>query len=338
MDKKPAATLRSPPGIEGIHWPLILTGGIPAHVPMQVQFEISQWWDPERILAYQLAQLRNVMAHAKKTTPFYRHRLKAALALSTGRDMNLSDFQQIPILTRNEFQDAGDSIQSTAVPASHGGTHSIRTSGSTGQPLSLKGTHVTAMFHKAMTLRLNLWHRKDFSQKSLAFRTMKPGESTIRNPPTSGPVVNYGGSVKVSMAQPASTLLEIMKEENPAYLTIHPSVLKELLYISRHQGYQPANLRAVSTLGEILYPELRERCERQWNVRVIDNYSCMEFGVLALQCPDYPHYHVQSECSLINATLRKWRYGGSGGALRLWPRSACAKAHHRTRAQHGSST
>jgi phenylacetate-CoA ligase len=267
---------------------------------MQVEFEISQWWDSKRILACQLAQLPNVVVHAAKTTPFYKRRLEAALTLSEGRDLSLSTFRQIPILTRSEFQDAGDSIQSTAVPASHGGVHTIRTSGSTGEPLSLKGTQVTAMFQNAMKLRLTLWQRQDFSQKSLAFRTMKPGESVERIPPrTSGSLVSFGGSVKVSMAQPASTLLEIMKEENPAYLTVHPSVLKELLYISRVRGYQPANLKAVSTLGEILYPELRERCEHQWNVKVIDNYSCMEFGVLALQCPEHRHYHVQSECSLI---------------------------------------
>ncbi len=300
MGETPAATSpKPPPGIEGILWPPILTGGIPAHLPMQVQFEISQWWEPKQILFYQMAQLRSVMAHAAKTTPFYRHRLEAALAHSAERSLSLSTFQQIPILTRSEFQDAGDSINSTAVPASHGAIIHISTSGSTGQPLTLRGTQVMAMYETAMRLRFNLWHRRDFSQKSLAFRTMDPGESTKRVAPASGPVVKYGESVTVSMAQPASALLEIMKEENPAYIIIHPSVLKELLYLSREQSYQPANLKAVRTLGEILYPELRERCQRQWNVQVTDNYSAMEFGTLALQCPVFPHYHMQSECSLI---------------------------------------
>ena len=266
---------------------------------MQVQFEISQWWEPKQILFYQLAQLRSVMAHAAKTTPFYKHRLEAALAHSAGRDLSLSTFQKIPILTRSEFQDAGDSINSTAVPASHGAINDISTSGSTGQPLTLRGTEVTAMYGAAMMLRFNLWHRRDFSQKSLAFRTLKPGESTRRVASSWGAVALPGESITVSMAQPASALLEIMKAEDPDYIGVHPSVLKELLYVSREQGYQPANLKAVRTLGEVLYPELRERCQRQWNVQVTDNYSAMEFGALALQCPEYPHYHMQSECSLI---------------------------------------
>ena len=52
-------------------------------------------------------------------------------------------------------------------------------------------------------------------------------------------------------------------------------------------------------MGEILYPELRERCQHQWNVRVADIWSCQEFGPLALQCPEHPHYHVQSEHVLV---------------------------------------
>jgi phenylacetate-CoA ligase len=264
---------------------------------MQVQLEISQWWQPDRILFYQLAQLRNVMAHAAMTTFFYRDRLEAALAQSD-KGLNLTDFQQIPILTRSEFQDAGDSIISMAVPVSHGATHGIRTSGSTGQPLTLKGTKVTGMYNSALSLRNNLWHRRDFMQKMLAFRTMKPGESA-HHKSRWGPVINGGESIRVSMAQPARTLLKIIQAIEPAYIVIHPSVLKELLYVSREQGYQPANLKEVSSTGEILYPELRERCQRQWNVRVSDLYSCEEFGILALECPEHPHYHVQSEHILI---------------------------------------
>jgi phenylacetate-CoA ligase len=264
---------------------------------MQVQFELSQWWGAYRILTYQLAQLRSAMDHAANTTSFYRKRLETALARST-KGLNLTDFRQIPILTRNEFQDAGDSINSMAVPDSHGAVHAVRTSGSTGQPLTLRNTEVTRTYNSAITLRGHLWHRRDFSHKFLAFRTMKPGESISRYPYW-GPVINAGEGVTVSMAQPVSVLLEIFKTENPGYLVAHPSVLKELLYLSREQGYQPVNLKEVSTVGEILYPELRERCQRQWNVRVSDIWSCQEFGPLALQCPEYPHYHVQSEHTLI---------------------------------------
>jgi phenylacetate-CoA ligase len=232
---------------------------------LQVQFEISQWLGPDRILSFQLAQLRNVIAHAAKTTPYYKNQLEVALAqLKT--NLSLTVFRQIPILTRSKFQDAGDSINSKAVPDSHGAILDVRTSGSTGQPLALKNTEVTRTYNSALSLRNSLWHRRDFSQKSLSFRTMRPGEAPRRS--TWGPVINAGQSIRASMAQPTSILLNILRMEDPAYLVVHPSVLKELLYVSREQDYQPANLKEVRCMGEILYPELRERCQRQWNVRV----------------------------------------------------------------------
>lgn len=295
--KEASVTRSQKPLVDGIIWPPFVTGSVTPLLVMQIQFEISQWWDPARILSYQLAQLRYVIAHAAKTTPFYRDRLAAVLAQSK-KKLSLDVFRQIPILTRSEFQDAGDSINSTAVPASHGASHTHRTSGSTGEPLTLKGTQVTKMFNSAKNLRSHLWHRRDFSQKCLTFRTMKPGEPTKRSPAW-GPAVDPGESVIVNTSQPVSDLLEIMKAEDPAYILLYPSVLKDLLRIAREQGYHPDNLRQVSTLGEILYPELREQCERQWNVQVTDGYSCEEFGSLALQCPEHPHYHIQSETTLI---------------------------------------
>jgi phenylacetate-CoA ligase len=32
---------------------------------------------------------------------------------------------------------------------------------------------------------------------------------------------------------------------------------------------------------------------------MVDMYTCQEAGYLALQCPDHPHYHVQSENVLL---------------------------------------
>jgi len=285
--------------VDGLVWPQIATGGSTAIMAMQVQFDISQWWTPERILAYQLAQLGSVIEHAARTVPFYQQRLKSVLNKGSAAGLDMDTFRTIPILTRSQFQDAGTSIFSTAIPSSHGRTFNIRTSGSTGEPLELKGTEVTNLFVAARSLRNQLWHRRDFSQKFMSFRTMKGGK-TIQETPAWGPSANPGKAIKINMALPARTLLDYMRKEKPRYIEIHPSVLKELLNQASEDNFIPAELIEVKTMGEILYPELRHRCQKQWNVKVSDNYSCEEFGILAMQCPEQPeHYHVQSETQLI---------------------------------------
>ncbi len=299
QNARAASTKSSTGAVDSLIWPQIETGGASVIMAMQVQFEISQWWEPEQILSYQLAQLSAVIKHASSTVPFYQQRLQPILKKIAASGLDMETFRSIPILTRSEFQDAGTRIMSKAIPRSHGRTCTIRTSGSTGEPLELKGTEVTALLVAARSLRYHLWHRRDFTQKSMSFRTMK-GDQTVNEIPAWGPSPNPGKAYKVSMVLPAKDLLGYIQKEEPGYIEIHPSVLKELLNQADEQKYIPTNLKEVRTMGEILYPELRYRCQEQWNVKVSDLYSCEEFGILAMQCPEQPeHYHVQSESQLI---------------------------------------
>jgi len=276
------------PAIDGLVWPQIITGGATPVMAMQVQFEMSQWWEPERLLQYQLAQLALVIEHANRTVPFYQSRLQPVLTNGSASGLTMDSFRSIPILTRGEFQSAGQQVFSTAIPPDHGNTFLLRTSGSTGEPLEIKGTEVTALYVVARSLRYHLWHRRDFSQKSLSFRTMKGGHKIQE------------ASYTVNMSLPAKTLIDFLRKEQPVYIELHPSVLKELLNIASEQNFIPSNLIEVRTMGEILYPELRSRCQEQWNVKVSDLYSTQEVGILAMQCPEQPeHYHVQSECVLL---------------------------------------
>ena len=58
-------------------------------------------------------------------------------------------------------------------------------------------------------------------------------------------------------------------------------------------------LSQVSTLSEIVEPALRGDCARVWGAIVCDVYSCEELGMVAIQCQDHPHYHVQSESVFV---------------------------------------
>jgi phenylacetate-CoA ligase len=60
-----------------------------------------------------------------------------------------------------------------------------------------------------------------------------------------------------------------------------------------------ARLREVRTFGELVEPRVREECLEIWGLNIVDIYSSQEVGYLALQCPDYIQYHVQSENVLV---------------------------------------
>ena len=50
---------------------------------------------------------------------------------------------------------------------------------------------------------------------------------------------------------------------------------------------------------EAVDPELHEICRRVWNVPLVDEYSAMETGPIATQCPDHIHYHVNAENVIV---------------------------------------
>jgi len=106
-------------------------------------------------------------------------------------------------------------------------------------------------------------------------------------------------------------------EINPHYLVTFPTNLAALLRLSEHRKCRPSRLKQVGTMSEVLDPEVREACRSIWGVPLVDTYSSREFGPIALQCPEYPHYHVQSENVLVEVLDEQGDPCPPGGVGRL---------------------
>jgi phenylacetate-CoA ligase len=98
---------------------------------------------------------------------------------------------------------------------------------------------------------------------------------------------------------PLARQLEILAARRPHVLIMYPSNARALCRLARRRGVRLPDLRVVSTYGEPLPPDVRAACRETWGVPVQDAYSCEEAGFIALQCPRYEHYHVQSESALV---------------------------------------
>ena len=293
----------------GIVWPALPAPGDAVLLALMYQFEQSEWWPPETLLAAQLSQLELLLAHAVRTVPYYRKRLKAAVKPGAGR-LTLERWRRLPLLRRQDIQESGPALVSRNLPKSHGSARDIRTSGSTGRPITVKNTQITRLFNRAVNLRYHLWHDRDFSATVASIRVLdrnaakgaaagKHARWAYGYP--SGPMVFF------DVTKPVSEQLAWLERQNPDYLLTYPSNLAALLRRSQETGVRPANLREAITLSEVLDPAVRAACKRVWKVPVTDSYSTQEFGMIALQCPEHPHYHVQAESALVEVL-------GPGGA------------------------
>lgn len=281
-------------GVVGIGWPRLPRRSETLVLALQVQFNATQWWTPERLLAQQLAQAQRVIRHAARTVPFYRERLAGLSDLAPGR-LTMERFRAIPPLTRRDIQEAGKDLWSGALPPGHGTPRPSRTSGSSGRPIEFLNTFVTALMAAALTLRGHLWHNRDLSQKNLKVRVAFTTGTRERW----APVPWSGTSVQVSGKLPIDELFAHLLDEDPAYLEAHPHQILGLLQRSEQTGQRPGSLREARSFGETLDPWLREKCRALWGVPMVDNYSAEEFGTIAHQCPASTNLHVMAESVLL---------------------------------------
>jgi phenylacetate-CoA ligase len=283
--------------LPGIGWPALPAPSDAAVLALNYQFEQSQWWPRRAIEAMQLRQAEQLLAHAWRTVPFHRERLAPLKGLKRG-NLTMEAWRRIPLLTRDDIQDAGPALLSRSVPNDHRPTYDIRTSGSTGKPVEIKGTVVTNLFFRALNLRYHVWHGRNFSATTGSITRARPGSGSDK-PRNWVPSHRSGPLYLFDVIRPTEEQFAWLETKKADYLLTYPSNLVQLLKHSAATGKKPPGLIEVATMGEVLDPEVRAECKRVWGMDIVDAYSAEEVGMIALQCPEHPHYHVQSESLLI---------------------------------------
>jgi len=260
----------------------------------------SQWWDAGRLVEQQLRQADTLIAHALSSSPFSADRLRGAAGRAP---LTMERWRELPLLSRADIQEAGDTLHCRHLPPEHGETFSTTTSGSTGQPVTTRGTGLTQFFWNVLTLREHHWHKRSVEGTHAIIRVFDfPAEQGVARPDWGAPfnqVCTTGQSALLSLLVDVSKQAEWLRRVNPLYLLTYPSNLKALLEIFEHAGEVLPNLRQVRTIGETLTSDVVEACRGVLDVPVVDLYSSQEVGYIAMQCPDGECYHSQSENLLV---------------------------------------
>lgn len=287
-----------------VAWPAAVSGRGMATLSLLFQLERTEWWPAERLRDGQQAQLKRLIGHARRHVPFYRRRLDK-LGNAEGETF-WQGWRDLPVLTREDVQQAGDGLISGSLPEGHGEFTEVYTSGSTGKPVHAVRSDLWLLMWSAVTVREHLWHRRDFSGKLAAIRESTAGKAVYPDGEhldnwgfSTADIFRTGPAVSLNITTPVDDQLKWLLREGPDYLLTHPTMLDRLIRRSAETGLRPRNLRQILTISEILAPGLREFCRAEWGVPVVDTYSTRETGYLALQCPDAGHYHLQSETALV---------------------------------------
>ncbi|MDF1678791.1 MAG: hypothetical protein P1U32_08880 [Legionellaceae bacterium] len=258
---------------------------------LQETLEQSEWDAPEVQREKQARLLKRLVHHAVTTTTLYQ---KYDAQNSIGK------FQ--PLL-RKALQGAMDSIVSHQLPAAHGETYPLVTSGSTGEVVRVLGTGFTRLFYDALMLREHRWHQRDVRQKLMAIRWLDL--DVAQSPqgtyyPTWGAPIDFykqtGPSVLLNVTLPTHVQMDALVHHKPYYLMTYPSQLQALAQYAKAHDILLPDLHEIRTIGEMLTDKQVALVNSVWpHANITDVYSCVEIGGIAQQCPEYKQYHVNAE-------------------------------------------
>jgi phenylacetate-CoA ligase len=273
------------------------------HIQLQHEFYDrlmeSQHDSPGRRLERQRKQLDRLLRHAAEAVPFYRDRL--APVFGNGGTIDWDRWTELPILTRQDLLTSRDAMQSTALPPAQGRVFTDTTSGSTGLPVTVSRSELSAHFNAAVMFRSRSWYDLDWQRELYVWVEKATGAPVREEGPVWGPPwlpESVGRSYSVSRLADVSDVLNDLRLRQPGYLTTRPKNAQFIALQAKKAGLK-IPLGAILGYSTGILAEERDDCLEAFGARIIGQYGSKEAQLIAVQCPTGEHYHVNDEAVLV---------------------------------------
>ena len=258
----------------------------------------TQWWEPERLRAWQESKLRELFRTAAQNCPYYRE-LFASRGVDPAAEDPLSNLARLPLMSKATIRAHRDAMTNTAVP---GGVLTSNTGGSTGEPLVFNYDRRRVAYDKAARMRAQQWFRIRPGDRQ-AWLWGAPAELSkqdrlrqLRDRLTNELLLSAFDLSRKRMRE----YLDRLEAFNPASLYGYPSSLALLAAFGRSVSRNVClpNLRAIFVSGEVLDDHQREAISEYFRVPVANDYGAREAGFLSHECP-MGGMHIMSEYAVV---------------------------------------
>jgi phenylacetate-coenzyme A ligase PaaK-like adenylate-forming protein len=256
---------------------------------------------PDALAGLQSLRLRNLLVHAKASSPLYRRLLAGIdperaslrdLPVTHKRDLmaQFDDWVTDPRLRLSDVQRFMADAHRIGEPGPHG-YMAWQSSGSSGEPGVFVQDDMAMAVYDALEAQ-----RRPWSARRL-FDPWCTGERIVFVGATNG---HFAGIASIrrlrrlnaalashfcdlSFLQPTAELVAQLNAFEPTIVATYPSAAL-LLAEERRAGRLKVAPREVWTGGESLSPAMRRHVEQAFGCSVVDSYGASEFLVLASQC------------------------------------------------------
>jgi phenylacetate-CoA ligase len=259
------------------------------------QFERSQWLSGEQLRELTWTRLRQLVDHAYRHCPFYRHRFDL-IGLMPSDLTSLEDLALIPILEKEDIQLHRDDMVAENWPRAD--LIPNQTGGSTGAPISFYLSGARHRSRMAAMWRHNAWADYDVGDKAAYVWGATPDAPHHS-------LKQWWRNLlidRVLYLDAAHITEEKMRFFHTALGKFRPKVIQAYArslalfaqYLKSRSllAYQPD---AIITSAEALSSGDRTLIEEVFGCSVYNRYGCREFGVIASECGEHDGMHVMEE-------------------------------------------
>jgi phenylacetate-CoA ligase len=252
----------------------------------------SQWWNHERLVQYQMEELKRLLQHAYDNVPYYG-RLFHDVGFYPKDFKDFSDLKRIPFLTKKIVRKNLHSLVAKDIPKSE--LVETNTGGSTGEPMVFfRERSKTSPREKAFMFQQ--WERIGFKvgDRIAVLRGSRPQEDKAF---AFDPFLNslILSSFKLSQEK-VLEYVRAMNKYRPKFLHVYPSTGWLLAKLMEDRNLRlDYQLKGVLCGSEKLFKSHRDLMRKVFECRVFSWYGHSEYAVLAGECENSEDYHVFPE-------------------------------------------
>lgn len=234
----------------------------------------EQWYPPEKLQEIQDQRLEEILKHASNSE-FYSF-------LNDG-----CEFSEIPITTKEEIK----SHKEKFLTAQESSLKKFFTSGSTGRPMQVCIDKQASAYRAATLAFVQL----EFGRRPLDLYA----EITHKTPPPF-PLAPLGifRKLHISVFEDQEKMFHKLKKAKPDILGWYPSINRVIAKLNDAEG-RPLKLKSVYSGAEVLTAQCRKLIEDSFSCPVFEQYSSIEFGNIAWECPEEHSLHVNNTSCLV---------------------------------------
>jgi phenylacetate-CoA ligase len=259
----------------------------------------SQHFNSEQMNELRMAQLHALLKDAFAYVPYYRQ-------IARERECSYEDFKSIsslaklPVLEPEYIRQFPQNLHSEEQP--RWGTFVLKTSGSSGKPLSILCSNEARQHHTAFLSRLREWFGIDKRTRRVSFRWRLVASSRQKTPPFWRRDFignNYIFSVNHLSPENMDAYYRAINSIRPKEIIGQPSSLFALakhMKANKLKWSEPPIL-TMST-AETLQQHIRKAIEEQFECTVVNQYSCTEMALFVSDCEEGT-LHVHPEHGIL---------------------------------------